>query len=126
MAERRSVVKIKNSGCTGSTDNTLFAGSWTGSTSNDGCVVQFTELDDNAVTISAIALDGADNLWVCPAPHMPLLSVIATKTPPSPRCRPSDNSPHVGIWRFTALRSRAIVGLSLDPNKGINANVAVR
>ena len=61
-----SVVKILNSGSGCSTDNTV--ASWSGATSPDGCVVQYTTLDVNTVTISALAIDGADNLWVRPAP----------------------------------------------------------
>ena len=64
MAALRSVVKILNSGSGCSTSNAVTAGSWTGSTSPDGCVVQYTALSSSAVTITALALDGADNLWV--------------------------------------------------------------
>ena len=64
-----SVVKVLNSGTGCSTGNTLKAGSWTGNTSPDNCVVQFTALDVNTVAISALAIDGADNLWVRPALH---------------------------------------------------------
>lgn len=66
MAAHRSVVKIKNTGCTGSTTNAVTP--WaTGTTSPDNCAVYYTTLDDNKVTISAMAIDGEDNLWVCPA-----------------------------------------------------------
>ena len=69
MPARRSVVKIKNV-CTGtagtaySNSNTK-VGTWaTGVTSADACVVQYTALNNNALTISAMAIDGADSLWV--------------------------------------------------------------
>ena len=71
LAHYRSVVKIKSSGCTGSTSSVLTAGTWTGTVSPDNCVVQYTTLDSNAVTISALAIDGADNLWVRPAQEIP-------------------------------------------------------
>ena len=71
-----SLVKIQNSGCTGTTSTSVaLTGTWaSGATSPDGCVVQYTVLDDNLVTISAIAVDGADNLWVRPNPRQLLLS----------------------------------------------------
>lgn len=34
-------------------------------TSTDSCVVQYTTLTDNTLTITALAIDGSDNLWVC-------------------------------------------------------------
>lgn len=78
MDAHSSVVKVKSlcSGAAGidySDGPTAIA--WTsGSTSTDSCVVQYTTLSDNSVTITALAIDGADNLWVWPALCMLRLS----------------------------------------------------
>lgn len=66
----RSVVKIKNvcSGTAG-TDysngpTTLLPWAVDAASSPDDCVVQYTTLADNTLTITALAIDGSDNLWV--------------------------------------------------------------
>ena len=68
MPARRSVVKIKNA-C-GANPGTAYSnsatkiGSWTTDASPDACVASYLTLDDNTLTISAMAIDGDDSLWV--------------------------------------------------------------
>lgn len=90
-----SVVKITNV-CAG-TAGVAYSNSATPlAYGTDACVVQATVLDDNAVRITALALDGADNLWVRPwfAHYSPssamgasLLVTLLTWTPFGPTCR---------------------------------------
>lgn len=70
MAVHRSVVKIL-SACTGTAGSDYSNGpstllSWDigSSSSTDSCVVQYTRLTDNRLTITAMAVDASDNLWV--------------------------------------------------------------
>ena len=89
IAPNRSVVKIKNV-CTGTAGTDYSVSStpiaWTsGSTSPDKCVVQYTLLSDSALVITAIGLDGADNLWVRPVLEHASLSVKQLRTIDAPQ-----------------------------------------
>lgn len=68
LTAHRSVVKIMNV-CNGTAGKHYSNGATTflwssGRASTDACVVQYTALSDSTLTITALAIDGADNLWV--------------------------------------------------------------
>lgn len=67
----RSVVKIQGTGCYGgnTSASVLAAVAWgsNSTTSNDSCVKQYTQFNATDA-ITAIAVDGFDNLWVSTDP----------------------------------------------------------